>query len=460
MAKYDVIVLGGGSAGSRAAKAASLAGARTAMINDGELGGLCILRGCMPTKTMLASAHAIHEAEHMDPLGARLEGRVVVDFSRIMQRKDQLVKRFQNAKIGSIESADYEVLQGRGRFVEGPAIELDGRRLEARAYVLATGSAPTVLSIPGIEDVPLLTSDDVMKLTEPPRSLIVQGAGPIGLEFGQFFARIGSEVVLVNRSTLCSKYDAEAGTELQAALEQEPRFRLLTPAIIERLRPEGSGLIATIRTDEGTQEHRADALLMAAGRHAMLDGLGLEEIGLQPSNGLLAHDETMQTEIPQVYVAGDATGAYQVLHTSNQEGLVAGHNAAGGSPARKIDYRLKMQVVFTDPPYASVGPTPEEAEQAGRDVVIGRAKLAQTGRAITMGVEHGLWRLYACRSSGEILGASLLGPRADDVIHQVAIMMHFGAKVEQIAEMPWYHPTLSEVMLDLVRDIQRQRSGD
>jgi len=459
MPDYDVIVLGGGSAGSAAAKAASLAGARTAMINDGELGGLCILRGCMPTKTMLATAHAVHEAEHLEPLGARLEGRVVVDFPKVMQRKDQLVRRFQNAKIRSIESSDYEVLQGRGRFVEGPAIELDGKRLEAKAYVLATGSAPTVLPIPGIEDVPVITSDEVMRLTEAPRSIIVQGAGPIGLEFGQFFARIGCDVVLVNRSNLCSKYDAEAGEQMRAALEREPRFLLMTPAVIEKLRPDGTGLIATVRTDSGVEECRADLLLMAAGRQALLEGLGLEEIGLSPSNGLLKHDATMKTENPRVYVAGDATGAYQVLHTSNQEGLVAGHNAAGAGPAREIDYRLKMQVVFTDPPYASVGFTPEEAEQAGHEVIIGRAKLPETGRAITMGVEHGLWRLYADRSSGEILGASLLGPRADDIIHEVMLMMHFGAKVDEIAEMPWYHPTLSEVMLDLMRDVQRQRSG-
>ena len=459
MPDYDVIVLGGGSAGSSAAKAASLAGARTAMINDGELGGLCILRGCMPTKAMLASAHAIHEAEHLDPLGARLEGRIVPDFRRIMQRKDEMVSRFQSAKIRSIEASDYEVLQGRGRFVEGPAIELDGRRLEAKAYVLATGSVPTVLPIPGIENVPVITSDEVMQLTEAPRSLIVQGAGPIGLEFCQFFARIGSDVVLVNRSTLCSKYDAEAGEEMHAALAQEPRLRLLAPAIIEQLRPEGDGLVATVRGNEGTEEYRADALLMAAGRRAMLEGLGLEEIGLHPSSGHLSHDDKMQTANPRVYVAGDATGAYQVLHTSNAEGVVAGHNAARGTPERKIDYRLKMQVVFTDPPYASVGSTLEELEKAGRDVIIGRAKLPQTGRAITMGVEHGLWRLYACRTTGEILGASLLGPRADDVIHEVAVMMHFGAKVDDIAEIPWYHPTLSELMLDLMRDIQRQRAA-
>jgi pyruvate/2-oxoglutarate dehydrogenase complex dihydrolipoamide dehydrogenase (E3) component len=457
MADYDVIVLGGGSAGSSAAKAASLAGARTAMVNDGELGGLCILRGCMPTKTMLASAHAVHEANHLEPLGARLEGRVVPDFTRIMERKDRLVQRFQMAKVAAIEASSYEVLQGRGRFVEGPAIDLEGRRLEAGAYVLATGSAPTLLPIPGIDQVPVITSDEVMTMRERPASLIVQGAGAIGLEFGQFFARIGSEVVLVNRSPLLSRFDPEAGEELRKSLEDEPRLRVLAPAAIDKVRPEGDGLVATIRTSESVHEHRADAILMAVGRHALLDHLGLEQIGITPLNGRIQHDERMRTDNPRVYVAGDVTGDHQVLHTSNQEGLVAGHNAADGAPAATIDYRLKMQAIFTDPPYASVGATREEAIETGRDVIVGRARLPQTGRAITMGVEHGLWRLYACRETGELLGGSMLGPRADDLIHELALLMHFRAKVDEIAALPWYHPTLSEVMLDLVRDVQRQR---
>jgi len=460
MSDFDVIVLGGGSAGTSAAKAASLAGARTAMINDGELGGLCILRGCMPTKALLASAHAIHSAESLDPLGARLEGRAVPDFRRIMARKDQIVQRFKRAKIESIEASEYEVISGRGRFVEGPALAVEGRRLVARAYVIATGSAPTILPIPGIDDVPVLTSDDVMRLTERPRSVIVQGAGPIGLELGQFFARIGSEVLLVNRSPLLAHYDTEAGEELHRALEAEPRFELLAPSAIQELRRDADGIVATIRTTDDVREHRADALIMAVGRHALLDDIGLEHLAIPPFDGRIQHDEQMQTCNPHVYVAGDSTGAHQVLHLSNQEGEIAGHNAAGGSPRRKIDYRLEMQVVFTDPPYASVGKTFSELKQAGIDVVVSRAHFARTGRAITMGATHGLWRLYTERTTGEILGASILGPRADDLIHEIALMMHYGGKISDVAELPWYHPTLSEVMLDLARDAARQAGAD
>jgi len=370
-----------------------------------------------------------------------------------------MVSRFQKSKIESIENSDYDVIEGRGKFVDGPAVDVDGRRLEANAYVIATGSKPAILPIPGIEDVPVLTSDDVMRLSEPPRSLLVQGAGPIALELGQFFARVGTDVLLINRSPLLAHYDAEAGEELHRALEQEPRFDLLAPAAIQELRPDGDGLVAAVRTSDGVREHRADALLMAVGRNALLDHIGLEHVGVPPLEGRLQHDAAMRTCNPRVFAAGDATGFHQVLHLSNQEGVAAGHNAAGGSPERKIDYRLKMQVVFTDPAYASVGQSLEEAKQSGHDVIVGRAQIPRIGRGITMGAGHGLWRLYAKRSTGEILGSSLLAPRADDLIHVVATMMHYGGTVADVLQMPWYHPTLTEIMINLARDLERQMNG-
>ena len=192
MTDYDVVVLGGGSAGATAAAAAHNSGARTLMINDGELGGLCILRGCMPTKSMLAAAHAIHEARHLEPFGARLYGYIDVDFGKIAARKDGHVARFKKAKVDSINSSGYTVLDASGRFVEPSVVEAGGQRIRAKKFVIATGSVPASLPIPGIEDVPVWTSDDVMCLNEAPRRLLVQGGGAIGLELAQLFARIGS----------------------------------------------------------------------------------------------------------------------------------------------------------------------------------------------------------------------------------------------------------------------------
>jgi pyruvate/2-oxoglutarate dehydrogenase complex dihydrolipoamide dehydrogenase (E3) component len=334
MTDYDVIVVGGGSAGSSAASAAQDAGARTLMINDGELGGLCILRGCMPTKSMLAAAHAIHEARNLDPFGARLTGGIEVDFGRIAARKDAHVARFKKAKVDVIEASKYTVLDARARFIDQGVVEAAGERFRAKKFVLATGSTSSSLPIPGLEEVPVWDSDSVMEATEAPARLLVQGAGPIGLELAQFFARIGTQVILVNRSPLLARSDAECGKELHRALLEEPNLKLVVPGRIERVARAGDGIRATVSGESGSEEIDADAFLMAVGRRAALEGLGLDSVGLVPQEGALAYDPEMRSTHPDIFVAGDVTGRFQVLHLANQEGRVAGHNAAGGAPLR------------------------------------------------------------------------------------------------------------------------------
>lgn len=462
MSDYDVIVVGGGSAGSSAAMSSANAGAHTAMVNDGELGGLCILRGCMPTKSMLAAAHALHEAKDLGQFGVDLHGQVKADFARIMARKDGHVARFKQAKVSSIEAAPYEVIEGRGSFAPGGALDVNGRKITAASYVIATGSTATSLPIPGIDQVPVLTSDSVMRLESQPSRLIVQGAGAIGLELGQFFARIGTEVLLVNRSPLLSKLDAECGAELSRVFDAEPGFEACVPGRVERLRPSAGGLVADIRCGERTRTFEADAILMATGRKAALENIGLEHAGLSVENDRLAFDRRMCTSNPTIFIAGDSTSDSQILHIANQEGHVAGHNAAlvalgkAETDFRQMDYRIRMAMIFTDPPYADVGITEAAARANGLNIVVGRAEIPKTGRAITMGARHGLWKMIVDCTSREIIGATLLGLRADDIAHVVSVMMFHRTRVDQVLEMPWYHPTLSEVIIDLARDAIRQ----
>ncbi len=454
MPDYDVLVLGGGSAGTAAAKAAAQAGVRTAMINDGELGGLCILRGCMPTKAMLASAHAMHAASHIDPFGIRVQGSVTPDFPAIMGRKDAMVARFKQAKIAGIESQDYEVIDARASFHPEGGVLAGGRRITARRYVIAVGSVPSAIPIPGLENVKVLTSDDVMKLREQPESLVVQGAGPIAIEMALFFARIGTKVLLVNRSRCLKLHDPDIGAEMKAALRSEKNLEVYAPSRITAIEKGNGSARFQGESDDGPFEFRAAHLLMAVGRKAALEGIGLEHTGVQVRRGRILHDPFMRTDDPAVYVAGDATDDYQILHIANQEGAVAGFNAASEEPDRRIDYRLKMSVIFSDPPLASVGRNGMELEAAGKKYVTGSARFPETGRAITMGVEHGIWRMYADAATGEILGSVILGPNADDIIHVISTLLFYRGKAQDILNgMPWYHPTVTEVILNLAREI-------
>ena len=454
MHEYDVLVLGGGSAGTSAARAAAEAGARTAMINDGELGGLCILRGCMPTKAMLASAHAMHAAGDTDRFGIVNHGPVSADFPAIMARKNRMVARFKKAKISGIESQSYEIIDARGKFHPDGGLLAGETRMHARRYVLAVGSVPTTIPIPGMEHVEVITSDDVMKMHRQPESLVVQGAGPIAIEMALFFARIGTRVVLVNRSRCLKLQDSDIGAEMMAALNNEPNLQVTAPGRILGIEKDGEAGRFTIESDGGTNTFRSAVLLMAVGREAALGGLDLGHAGIRTENGRVVHDLSMQTTNPDVYVAGDASGDHQVLHIANQEGAVAGANAAAGKPVRRMDYRLKMSVIFSDPPLATVGMIGPELEKAGVRFVSGTARFPQTGRAITMGAEHGMWRLYADGDNGEILGSVILGPNADDLIHIISAMMHYRGTARDIMDaMPWYHPTQSEVIMNLAREI-------
>lgn len=459
MKTYDVLVLGGGTAGTAAATAAHRAGARVAMFNAGELGGLCILRGCMPTKTMLHAAHLAHEASHHRTAGIG-RTRPEIDFQAVMANKEAKVRRFQNAKIHGIEQAGYEVIDARARFVGRDTVEADGETYRfTRGAVLATGSVPHMPRLAGIESVPVWTSDDVLDLKSVPKSAIVLGSGAVGMELAQFLARMGTRVTQVSRRRLFADVDPLISDEMVKLLEDEPNLELVSPCKPLRLRKTDGGVALGVEVDGGPRTIQAAHFVAATGRVPHLDGMGLEAAGIPVEDGRIVHGADMRTSNDKVFVAGDASGSRLLLHVANWEGDVAGLGAAQAAGTHQVEQRLHMAVVFTDPPLATIGMTEREAREQDIDVATAHAFLAQTGRAITMDVEHGVFKMVARREGGEILGSQILGPRADDIVHTVAAVMYYHGTAADLLRMPFYHPTVTEVMLSLARDLWRVQTG-
>jgi len=450
MKTYDALVLGGGTAGTAAAKALHAAGAKVAMFNDGELGGLCILRGCMPTKTLLHAAHFLHEARHTKTPGVSASG-VEFDFAAIMANKDAKVARFKRAKIGGIESAGYEVIDARARFAGEDTVEAGGETYRfTKGAVIATGSVPSLPPIPGIEGVKVLTSDDALELSEAPDSMLVLGSGAIGLELAQFYARLGTQVHLVSRRRVGLKIDPDVADEMEAFLRDEPNFHLHQPCTPTAIEQDARGVRMTL---DGERTIEASCFLAATGRRAAVDDLNLAAVGVQVERGAIAHGPDMRSSNPRIFVTGDATGERQLLHVANWEGAVAAGNLLDPEAGLEVEQRLHMEVIFTDPPLSTLGLTEAAAREAGHDPVVSLIRFPETGRAITMDVSHGISKLVADRRTGELLGAQLLGPRADDLIHILSVHMYHRGTAAQLLEMPWYHPTLAEVLLSQAREL-------
>jgi len=474
---YDLVVLGGGSAGSAcAAEAIKLGHERVLLINDGELGGLCILEGCMPTKTLLHPADVVAEVRHAGRLGidARLEG---VDMGALQARREALVARFQRAKVGGMEAGGYEILFGRGRFVSPTELEVataDGatRRITSRAFLVSTGSKQFVPDLPGLgrpieggdAPAPFWTSREALLADRAPQSLGIVGSGAIGLEFATYFAALGSRVTLLSRSPILRRGEDPELSALYTRALEHAGITVVIGATLAGVRhdPAAPEPFAIAHWEEGHEQVvHCEEMLLATGRVAMLDGLGLEEAGVEVERGRPVLDDALRSTNARVFFAGDATGDRLILHTGNAEGRHVARNLKrlfADEPLVPWRERIPLMALFTNPPYAECGLTEHEARARGLDVVAARKEWANQGRGIVMDTEPGTTfvKLVAERPSSKLIGCQILGPRADDLVHVVSASMFLGGTARDLVGMPWYHPTLSEAFIELGRDLARQ----
>ena len=443
---YDVAVIGGGSAGYAAARTVAAGGLKTVVVEGGrEVGGLCILRGCMPTNALLWAAEVLHTAQKSGVWGLR-PGTIGFDIDAIMQRKDALIREFADYRKQQLEDGRFEFIRARARFLDPHTLALDnGRTLRARHFVIATGSKTSVPPLPGLTETHFITSDEALHLRRLPKSLIVLGGGAIAVEFAQFFARLGVQVRLIQRSShLLRDFDADAAMSLQTAFEREGIQVATDTRLVRAFR---NGDQKAIEFDHAGQRQiwEADEILLALGRTPDTEALRLEAAGVASENGRIVTTDRMQTSQPHIYAAGDCVGRHEIVHVAIQQAEIAGHNILHSASPKHFDSRLLISVVFTEPQVAQVGLTEKAAAAEGIELRSASYPFNDHGKSLIMDAKDGFVKLSVNPKTGEILGGSCVGPSAGELIHEIVVAMHQRMSARTLASVPHYHPTLAEI---------------
>jgi pyruvate/2-oxoglutarate dehydrogenase complex dihydrolipoamide dehydrogenase (E3) component len=443
---YDVIIVGGGSSGYAAARTAAGAGLRTAVIEGGrEVGGLCILRGCMPTKALLYAAEVKHLAQHPDAWGVHSR-EVTFDFARVMARKNVLIKEFADYREDQLKNGRFKFIRAQARFTDPHTLELsDGQTVTAKSFILSTGSTIAPPPLPALNDLDCLTSDEALMLERLPKSLIVLGGGPVGVEFAQIFARFDVKVILVQRSPhMLHDFDTDSAVVLERVFQREGIEVHTDTELIGAARGKNSKSV-TFRQGAKEIGVEAEEVLHALGRVPRTASLGLDQAGVATEDGRIVTNHAMQTSAPHVFAAGDCTGPHEIVHIAVMQGEIAAHNIAHPQKPREMDYRLLTTVVFTEPQIATVGLTEKEAKTRKISYLAASYPFADHGKSLIMEAKDGFVKLLADPGSGEIIGGCCTGPMGGELIHEIVAAMHGRMTVAQLAAMPHYHPTLAEI---------------
>ena len=444
--EYDVAVIGGGSAGFAAARTCAKAGLRTVVIEGGkEVGGLCILRGCMPTKALLYSAEIVHLAKNGIVFGL-CPADANFSWTDILARKDRLIAEFADYRKHQLENGSFEFIRANAKFTSPHEIELsDGRTIRAKDYVIATGSKVAPPPLDTLEEVGYITSDEALALKTLPKSMIVLGGGAVAVEFAQLFSRLGVRVTLIQRSPhILKEEDDEAGETIENVFRREGMTIFTRTNLLGAWR-EGDLKGISFEYEGQIVRVAAEEILSGLGRIPRTQDLGLDNAGVNLSFDRFLVNSEMRSNVPHIFGAGDCTGLYEIVHIAIQQGEVAAHNIIHPKDPRQIDYRLMTSVVFTDPQVARVGLTEKEAISEKIPYLAASYPFNDHGKSLIMEARDGFVKLLADPQSGEILGGCCVGPSGGELIHEIITAMFARMTVAQLAAMPHYHPTLAEI---------------
>ena len=454
---HDVIVVGGGSGGYAAARTARDAGADVAIVDPGPLGGLCILRGCMPSKALLRSADIMALMRRAPEFGLQAVAPVA-DLGAIMERKDALIREFADYRIEQLRG--FTLYEERARFLSAHGIQAGEHTLRADCYVIATGSVIRHVPIPGLDEVGYLTSDDALVLRDLPASMLVLGGGSVACELAQFYLRLGVRTTLIQRSHhILSHTDEDLARPVEARFRDEG-MALYTGTQFHQFRCENGVKTAYFSHDGQEKTATADVVFQALGRRPNVDGLDLEAAGVTIDQQRVCVDSQMRTNQPHIFAVGDVNGIHEIVHIAIAQGEVAGHNATRPEgPARRTQERLNLEVVFTDPQVATVGLSEKQCQAQDVPYRVASYPFDDHGKSMCLGETVGHAKILCEPGTGEILGAGISGPEAGELIHELATVMYFHGTVRDLARIPHYHPTLAEILTYPAEDLVEQLDG-
>lgn len=457
---YEIVVVGGGPGGYVAALHAAGLGKKTALIEADQLGGTCLNRGCIPSKTYLKHAEVIEQIEKAKDWGIEA-GPLTLSFDKMRKRKDDVIQRLR-AGIGLLlKQGKIDVYNGFGSLFEGGFLkvrtETGEEMIQAEKVIIATGSTPAIPPIPGLDSVQYHTSDSIFDMVDIPKSIIIIGGGVIGVEFACIFASLKTDVTIVEAADrIVPTEDEEASKFLAKALKKKS-IKIHTGAKVASIQ-EAGGLKKVVCTDSKGKELslQAEDLLISTGRRPNLSAT--KELSLEQNGPFIKANEKMETSMANVYAVGDVIGGWQLAHAASAEGIVAANNAAGIPD--KMDYKVMPRCIYTLPEIASVGLSEEEAKKRGIEVLVDRFDFAGNGKALSAGSPEGFTKVIFEAKYGEIIGVVMAGSHVTELISEASAFIYLEGTVEEAAKMIHPHPAISETFFETaVKAIKRLKES-
>ncbi len=450
-------IIGAGPGGYVAAIRAAQKGAQVTVIEGAEVGGTCLNRGCIPTKTLIASAEALERTRRAADFGIQVSGEVSYNLAKIRERKDKVVAMQVKGIRGLFKSWGVDLIEGRGTMLSPDIVRVvrkDGTVADVKSdkVIIATGSRPAKLPGFPFDGESVITSDEAIQLTSIPKSLLIVGAGVIGSEFAFIYRSFGAEVTMVEMMAHAVSTEDEEMSELLERELKKAKIKLVTNVKVESVEKGPDGMMVAKLSNK--TEVRTERILVSIGRSMNSENLGLDNVGVVIGRrGEIQVNEKMETNVPGIYAVGDVTGNMMLAHVASHQGLVAVDNALGGDS--RMDYTVVPAGIFTMPEIGSVGLREKQAIEKGIKYKVGRFPFRGLGKSHAMGEIAGMAKIIVDEATDKVIGVHLCGAHATDLIHEGALAMQMGATAQQLGAMIHAHPTLAEAIMEASEDVHK-----